>query len=104
MHETLKLFQCADCFNQRLHNYTSRWALNQGTWSILSTTFAERKNIYGLLEETTIHLSGLPKESGQDAFSYSIFNSFYPKMIATFAIYQVQSKYLLSSDVPSFCA
>ena len=55
-------------------------------------------------EETTIHLSGLPKESGQDAFSYSIFNSFYPKMIATFAIYQVQSKYLLSSDVPSFCA
>ena len=38
------------------------------------------------LEKTTIHLSGLPKEGGQDAFSYLIFNSFYPKMIATFAI------------------
>ena len=97
MHETLKLFQCADCFNLRLHNSTSRWALNQGTWSISSTTFEERKkHLYGLLEETIIHLSELPKEGGQDAFSYSKLSSFYPKMIATFGIkYNLNICYLV---------
>ena len=79
--------------------------MSQGAWSIWSTAFEERKNhLYGLLEETTIHLSELLKEGGQDPFSYSIFSSFYPKTIATFTIKYIQSKYLLSSDLPSFSA
>jgi len=119
VHDPLKLFQCADCFNPRLCkslycpnlrlfkswdylNSTSRWVLNQGTWSILSTAFEERKkHLYSLLEETTIHFSGLPKFlivlSKDDCY----------------ICYQVQSKYLLSNhhshpgtilDVASFSA
>ena len=66
VHETLKLFQCADCFNMR--GYTLLHldgSLTRELGQFRLQHLKKKYILYGLLEETTIHLS----EGGQDAFS-----------------------------------